>query len=229
MPKSSRARSFGRKSGWTKKGSRSRSSGSGFAARVRNVVRNGLAERKRNTLTESASEVDWDGRRIYLDEIKQGTDEGQRIGRIVTPHSFVGKFMLKNTGTASTNRYTWTAYLVQDKQTVGDAHAAVSEITSNVGTALAPMGLLNIHNKGRFTIFRRWQGSLSYSSDHSSVQYINLYHKFNSKNTENFRYNGTGSADIEAGSMMLVWITSADPADNTISITGVHRLWYTDV
>lgn len=227
MPKGRRSKSFGRKTGWTRR--RSKSAGSGFAARVRSVVRNGLAERKRNTLTETASEVDWTGRRIFLDEIAQGADEGQRIGRIVTPHSFVAKFKIINSQAASATNVAWTCYLVQDKQTVGDSHAAVSEITSNNGTVLAPMGLLNIHNKGRFTIFRRWEGILNQSSLEGSRTYLNLYHKFSPKNTENMRYNGAAATDIEAGSLMLVWISDQDPAANTMLITGVHRLWYTDV
>lgn len=227
MAKGKRSASFGRKTGWTRR--RSKSSGSGFAARVRSVVRNGLAERKRNTLTETASEVDWTGRRIYLDEIAQGADEGQRIGRIVTPHSFIAKFKIYNSQAASATNAAWTAYLVQDKQTVGDSHAAVSEITSNNGTVLAPMGLLNIHNKGRFTIFRRWEGILNQSTLEGSRTYLNLYHKFNPKNTENLRYNGSAATDIEAGSLMLVFITDQDPAANTVLLTGVHRLWYTDV
>jgi len=200
-----------------------------FANKVRQVVRDNVAEKKRTHVTWTNAEVDWNGHRQYLDAMAQGTNEGERIGRMVTPHSFVGRFELLNSAASSAYRQVWTAFLVQDLQTVGDTHAAVSEIISGVGTAGAPMGLVNLANKGRFKIIRRWEGSIGHAALESSVQYLSVYHKFRKGEVKNIRYNGTASTDIEANSLMMVFVTSANPADDLIYVTGEARLWYTDV
>jgi len=147
--RSRRSRRYGRRRGYGRKRQ--------FAGRVRRVVRNSMAEKKRLSLSTLGTplEVDWTGRRFYLSEIAQGANEGERIGRIVSPHSFTARFALHNQETNDLKQSAWTAYLVQDMQTVGDAHAAVSEITSSTSTIDAPMGLINVHNKGRFKILKR--------------------------------------------------------------------------
>lgn len=173
-------------------------------------------------------EFDWSGRREILDRVAQGVGEGQRVGRVITPHSVVARLEILTTQSASTNRETWTMFLVQDLQQVGDAHAQVSEILSDIGTQNAPMGLINVNNKGRFKIYRRWQGHLVAStSGDGSIRYLNIYHKF--RKPRNIRYNGPLDTDIEAGGLMLVLISSADPANNNCYVSGNIRLWYTDV
>jgi len=202
---------------------------------VQQVVKvlRGVAEKKRCLIdiddAGSAREVDFSGHRFYLDTIAQGAGEGERVGRIVTPSSFVAKVKIFNIATSSThNNVAWTAFLVQDTQCVGDSHAAVSEIISNVGTPLAPMGLINAANKGRFRMLKRWTGMLGYSaSGVSSSRYLDLYYYFSKPN--NIRYNGTASTDIEANSLMLVFVTDRDPGDNAVYVHGVARLWYSDV
>lgn len=172
-------------------------------------------------------EFDWDGRREILDRIAQGSDEGQRIGRQITPHSVVARLEIVTATGSSTSRATWTMFLVQDLQQVGDAHASVSEIISDIGTQNAPMGLINVNNKGRFKIHRRWQGVLNQNTVDGSVKYLNIYHKF--RKPRNIRYNGSATTDIEANGLMLVLVSSEDPANNTCYVSGNIRLWYTDV
>jgi len=172
-------------------------------------------------------EFDWSGRREILDRIAQGVGEGQRIGRVITPHSVVARLEIINSLGASTARETWTMFLVQDLQQVGDAHAQVSEMLSDIGTQNAPMGLVNINNKGRFKIHRRWQGCLMNNTDAGSIKYLTFYHKF--RKPRNIRYNGPADTDIEAGGLMLVLISSADPTINACYVSGNIRLWYTDV
>lgn len=201
-----------------------------FASKVRTVVREQVAEKKRVYHEWLNAEFDWNGHRQYLDTIPQGSGEGERIGRVVTPHSFSGRFELVNSSNTYVYRATWTAFLVQDLQTVGDAHATVAEILSNVGTQLAPMGHINIANKGRFKIIRRWEGVLGTANGADpSILYLNVYHKFRKGEVKNIRYNGTASTDIEANSLMFVLVSSEDPANNICYASGVGRLWYTDV
>jgi len=198
-----------------------------FRSRVVRAVRS-FAERKRITLTATAAEFDNTGHRVYLDQIAQGSGEGERVGRMITPYSLTAKVKIYNVGTTSSAPAAWSVFLVQDMQTVGDAHASVSEILSENGTALAPMGLMNVANKGRFKILRRWQGILGYSSSGVSAQrYLDIYYKF--KKVKNIRYNGSASTDIEANSLMLVFISDKDPTDNLTYYTGQFRMWYSDV
>jgi len=197
-----------------------------FGARVQRVVRN-FAERKRVLMTWSDQEFDWDGHRKYLDEIAQGAGEDQRIGRMVTPHSFNARLELTNTEATQTDSHTWTAFLVQDLQVVGDAHATVTEIINGIGTPRAPMGIMNVNNKGRFKILRRWQGVLANTTSGSPIKYLNLYYKF--RKPKKIRYNGALASDIEANSLMFVLVSGADPAYNSCYCNGFGRLWYTDV
>lgn len=200
-----------------------------FASKVRTVVREQVAEKKRSYHEWNNAEFDWNGHRQYLDTIPQGSGEGERIGRVVTPYSFSGRFELLNASGDTNRRATWTAFLVQDLQTVGDAHATVAEILSNVGSSLAPMGHINIANKGRFKIIRRWEGVLGINTMENSIQYLNIFHKFRKGEIKNIRYNGTASTDIEANSLMFVLLSSEDPVNNICFASGVGRLWYTDV
>jgi len=217
-----RRRRFGSRRPKRRRFARKRSS---FKRRVTRTIRS-VAEKKRYNISLLNNEFDWNGRREYLDAIAQGTDEGQRIGRIVTPHAVTARLELLNSRAEATQRATWTVFLVQDYQTVGDAHASVAEIISDIGTTTAPMGLINVNNKGRFKIIRRWQGVLNQEVQSGSVKYLTIYHRFKAKN---LRYNGPLATDIEANSLMLVFVASTDPANNTCYVSGNIRFWYTDV
>lgn len=215
-------RNYGRR-----KSFRRRRGGRRFGTRVRRVVR-GFAERKRYLMTWATEEFDYDGHRKYLSLIAQGANEGERIGRMVTPHSFNARIQLTNIMTASAaNVATWTALLVLDKQQVGDTPAAVSEILSNMGSTSAPMSMINVANKGRFKIIRRWQGTLYATTGQGNTAHLNIYHKF--RKPANMRYNGTASTDIEANGLQFILISNRPGTDNACYATGVGRLWYTDV
>jgi len=204
----------------------------GFAKRVRRVILNSVAEKKRVLHTERSAEVDWTGRRMNLSLIAQGTGEDQRIGRMVTPHSITCRATLRNTDAVATDRYGYQVLLVQDLQTVGDTPAAVSEILSDVGTAYAHIGLMNVNNKGRFKILKRWSGNLmptSSSSTTATYKTFDFYYKFPSRAVKNLRYNGSASTDIEANHLSLIWLTNADPANDAVLLDANVRLWYTDV
>jgi len=203
-----------------------------FVKRVKRVVLNNIAEKKRVLHTVRSGEVDWSGRRVDLTLIAQGTGEDQRIGRMVTPHSIVCKATLRNTDATSIDRYGYQILLVQDLQTVGDDPADVSEIISDVNTSYAHIGLLNVNNKGRFKILKRWSGNLmplSSSSTSPTFKTFDFYYKFPSKAIKNLRYNGPSSTDIEANHLSLIWITNADPASDAVLLDANIRLWYSDV
>lgn len=176
----------------------------------------------------ATEEVDYTGHRHSMCLIAQGSGEDQRIGRMITPHSFTAKIQLTNIATASSaNVVTWTAVIIRDNQQVGDAIPALSDVFNSMGTTSAPMSLIQAGNKGRFSILRRWSGVLYATTGAGNTRYLDLYHRF--KKPFNVRYNGTASTDIEANGLVFALITNRPGTDNFVYATGVGRLWYTDV
>jgi len=225
MPLSQSRAGRARKQG---KGKRSRSAfeykgRGGFARAVKKVVMDKILEKKFSYQIYSSQEMDWDAHRHYLTQVAQGDGENERIGRHITPDYLVAKLYLRSTtGTIGTASRAWSVLLIQDKQQVGDSYATATEILTDIGTENAPMGLIKDANRGRFKVLRRWEGVMDY---YNKGVYLNLYHKFNGFVT---KYNGATSGDIESNGLMLLFVSSSDPADNNIMFSGHVRMWYTD-
>lgn len=184
------------------------------------------AEKKRSLHNIVNEEITHGGYRVYLTNVAQGTGEGDRIGRMIRVHGITYNFEWREATGVADARSVCTMLLVQDTQTVGDAHAAVSEILSEQGTANAPFGLVQIHNKGRFKILMRKQCVVGVRAADTGLKNYHGYYKF--KKAFNVRYNGTAATDIEANDLMMIFITGNDTAENGIYLSGCFRLWFTD-
>jgi len=178
-------------------------------------------------MSVSNEEITHGAYRVFLTGIAQGPGEGERIGRMIRVHGLTYHGEWRCASGSDTARSVCTMMLVQDTQTVGDAHAAVSEILSSQGTTQAPFGLININNKGRFKILFRKQVAVGVRSADSGLKVFDGYYKF--RKQFNVRYNGTASTDIEANDLMLVFITGNDTSEDGIYMSGEFRLWYTDM
>jgi len=195
-----------------------------FARAVKSVVLNKVMEKKFTYQIYTNQEMDYDGHRHYLTQIAQGTSDQERVGRHITPNYLTAKLWIRATAaTTATSRSSWSVLLVQDKQQVGDAYAAATEIITDIGTANAPMGLIKDANRGRFKILRRWEGCCDISTNNGV--YLNIYHKFNGFVT---KYNGSASTDIESNGLMLLFVSSSAPADDNVLFNGHVRMWYND-
>jgi len=195
-----------------------------FARAVKSVVLNKVMEKKFTYQIYTNQEMDYDGHRHYLTQIAQGTSDQERVGRHITPNYLTAKLWIRAmSGSTSTARAAWSVLLVQDKQQVGDAYAAATEIITDIGTANAPMGLIKDANRGRFKILRRWEGCCDISTKNG--EYLNIYHKFNGFVT---KYNGANSTDIESNGLMLLFVSSSAPADDNVLFNGHVRMWYND-
>jgi len=193
-------------------------------------VRNALisvAEKKRNLHNIINEEITHGGYRLYLTAIAQGAGEDQRVGRMVRVHGVTYNFEWRESTGIADARSVCTWMLVQDTQTVGDSHAAISEILSEQGTTNAPLGLVQIHNKGRFKILLRKQCVVGVRGADTGLKNYRGYYRF--RKPFNVRYNGTAATDIEANDLMMVFITGNDTAENGIYMSGCFRLWYTDL
>jgi len=222
----SQPRAAARRSG---KGKRSRSAfefkgRKNFAKAVKSVVMNKVLEKKFSYQIYTNQEMDWDGHRHYLTQVANGSGDNERVGRHITPSYLSGRILIQAQGVTSAVIYrnAWSLLLIQDKQQVGDNYATATEILTDIGTKAAPMGLIKDSNRGRFKILRRWEGTADL---YNSQTYLNIYHKFNGFVT---KYNGTAAGDIESNGLMLLFVSSADPADNSCFFTGHVRMWYTD-
>lgn len=195
-----------------------------FARAVKKIVHDRVLEKKFAYQVYTNQEMDYDGHRHYLTQVAAGTGENDRIGRHITPQYLTARLWLRATSSSTgTARAAWSVLLVQDKQQVGDAYAAATEIITDIGTANAPMGLIKDANRGRFKILRRWEGNFDISSQNGT--YLNIYHKFNGFVT---RYNGSASTDIESNGLMLLFVSSSAPADDNVLFNGHVRMWFTD-
>jgi len=195
-----------------------------FARAVRKVVHDRVLEKKFSYQIYTGQEMDWDGHRHYLTEVGNGTGENDRVGRHITPQYLTARLWIRATNaTNSTARSAWSVLLIQDKQQVGDSYATATEIITDIGTSAAPCGLVKAANRGRFKILRRWEGTLDVNT--KNAEYLNIYHKFNGFVT---KYNGTTAGDIESNGLMLLFVSSSDPADNNVLFTGHVRMWFTD-
>lgn len=197
-----------------------------FKKRVFGAVQ-GMAEKKRFTQQVLNEEITDGGYRQFLCSIAGGAAEGQRIGRMIRVNGLVVKGVLRGTSTTATTASYVTMVLVRDTQTVGDAHAAISEIQGDTGTALAPFGLMNVANKGRFKILKRITVPVYSRNLEGSIKKIEFYYKF--RKPYNVRYNGTADSDIEANDTFLYWISSNPTASDAIYLDCNARLWYTDL
>lgn len=197
-----------------------------FRNKVRGAILS-LAEKKRGLHNILNEEITHGGYRVFLTNIDQGAGEGNRIGRMIRVHAVVGNGEWREATGVADARSVCTMMLVQDTQTVGDAHAAISEIISEQGTTNAPFGLINVNNKGRFKILMRRQVTVGVRAADTGLRTFRFYYKF--KKPFNVRYNGTLGTDIEANDLMLCFITGNDTSENGIYMSGVFRLWYSDL
>jgi len=175
----------------------------------------------------SNEEITHGAYRVFLTNIAQGSGEGERVGRMIRVHSVVYNGEWRAATGAADARSVCTMMLVQDTQTVADTHAAVSDIISEQGTSNAPFGMLNLGNKGRFRILMRKQITLEQYNVGRGLSNFQGYYKF--RKPFNVRYNGTAGTDIEANDLMMIFITGNDTTENGIYMSGLFRLWYTDV
>lgn len=195
-----------------------------FARAVKSVVMNKVMEKKFSYQIYTNQEMDWDGHRHYLTQVAQGSGDQERVGRHITPSYLTARLWLRATSSSTgVARCAWSVLLVRDTQQVGDAYAAATEIITDIGTANAPMGLIKDANRGRFKILRRWEGTFDIGT--KNHEYLNIYHKFNGFVT---KYNGSNSTDIESNGLMLLFVSSSDPADNNVLFNGHVRMWYND-
>lgn len=194
-----------------------------FARAVKKIVHEKILEKKFAYQVYNNQEMDYDGHRHYLSLVAAGTGENDRVGRHITPSYVSGKLAIYlSAASASTTRHTWSLLLVHDKQQVGDNWPSASDILTDIGTTVAPQGLMNAANRGRFKILRRWDGNLSL---YNSIQELNIYHKLPGFVT---KYNGSANTDIEGNGLLLLFVSSAAPADNMVYFSGHVRMWFTD-
>lgn len=197
-----------------------------FKARVANAVRS-MAEKKFNILTYVDAECDWSGRMHSYNAISQGEGQQNRISRMIQPLSVYYNFCVRNDSPTLPNivSFIW----LRDSQQKGDQDPSPTDVltAANVGGPAAPNSLLNLNNVGRFSVLRRLTMRLAINGTDSNCRIVKGYIKL--RPGHNIRYNGTATTDIEKNGIYLLIISSGNPVDDDVKITGETRLCYTDL
>jgi len=158
--------------------------------------------------------------------LAQGTGESERIGRSIRVKSIQIKGRLISDPTTTTS-YSCDAYmwLVLDTQANG-ANPAVTDVFTS---ATASSALVNLDNSQRFRILKKWHWNFgvtagvaaAYSARSHSVDY---YKKCDIP----IEYSSTTGALTEIRSNNLFLICGSLGGDDSVTLSGVARVRYTD-
>lgn len=197
-----------------------------FSNRVKTVVRS-MAEKHVSTILYENAECTWDGRLHSYNLIAQGDGQSDRTGRMIQPTAIAYNFGVTNSN--QNDPHTWTFIWFRDNQQVGDTLPTASQLLTPeaINTVRAPLAMLNLNNRGRFTVIKRRQFTVqdkdSGYSQMSFKGYIRL------PKGKAIRYNGSGTGDIERNGFYLLIISSSDPANNDSFLNGETRMYYADI
>jgi len=158
--------------------------------------------------------------------IPQGVTESTRVGRKATIKSIQMKFLAQFApGAAATAASHAFVYLVQDTQCNGAA-AAITDVLTGTNMSAA---LINLANSGRFKIIKKWKARCvstagATTAYNNTVQHFEWYKKCSIPIED----SSTTGAITEIKSNNLFWFTVAVGSDDTIVITGITRVRFSD-
>ncbi len=160
---------------------------------------------------------------VQLSNIPQGDTDITRDGAQVklTTMDFTANIIV-NTSAANTGSLI-TVMLVEDRQT-NEAIYATADLLENVVDGLSPLSALNLDNKYRFKVMKRWIFQLNTASNPRKV--IKCHYKF--PNNMKLRFDNSTStiADLTSRSLSLLFISNE--ATNEPSIVFFNRIRYID-
>lgn len=158
---------------------------------------------------------------LLLNGCTRGTDIGNRVGREIMMKSIQMRFVVY-ADSAGINQ-TWHLAVVYDKQPNGVALAYTDVFRTGSGTA----ALRNLENRKRFRILKDWYECLSPVASDDSMKVYQWYAKCHLPVQFNSGDAGT-IADIQTGSLYLVYMGSADAGTADCQMGGQVRVRFTD-
>ncbi len=181
-------------------------------------------EQKFFDVTSAATNiVDGIGTIVQLTNIPQGDTDETRDGAQVKLSSWSFKAFITVSPSIPVDGNVVTVLLVEDKQT-NQAIYTTATLLQNTGNILSPISSLNLDNKFRFKVHKRWIFQINSSSGPRKI--LKFYKKFNNKMFLRFDASTPAIADLTTKSLSLLFIGTA--ATNVPQITFFNRLRYID-
>ncbi len=160
---------------------------------------------------------------IQLTNIPQGDTDETRDGAQVKLTSWSFKAVCSVDPTIAANGVFLTVMLVEDKQT-NQAIYTTATLMASTANVLGVVSALNLDNKFRFKVHKRWIFQLNTSSGPRKV--LKFYKKFNNKMFLRFDNSTPAIADLTTKSLSLLVISNI--ATTEPQITFFNRLRYVD-
>ncbi len=173
--------------------------------------------------SSSTSIPDGIGIIVQLTNIPQGDTDVTRDGAQIKLMSWNFKAIVSvNTSVANTGSSV-TIMLVEDKQT-NQAIYTTASLMQSTGNVLGVVSSLNLDNKFRFKVHKRWILNLNNAS--GSRRVLRFYKKFGNNMKLRFDASTSAIADLTSKSLSLLMISNE--ATNEPAITFFNRLRYVD-
>ncbi len=181
-------------------------------------------EQKFFDVTSAATNiVDGVGTIVQLTNIATGNTDVTRNGAQIKLTSWSFKAFVTISPSIAIDGDTVTIMLVEDKQT-NQAIYATADLLSSVVNLLSTVSALNLDNKFRFKVHKRWTFQINSSSN--PIKVLKFYKKFG--NNMKIRYDGSTPdiTDLTTKSLSLLIISTA--ATNVPQIIFFNRLRFVD-
>lgn len=160
---------------------------------------------------------------IQLTNIPQGDTDETRDGAQVKLMSWSFKAIITVDVLTAVNGNTITVMLVEDKQT-NQAIYTTATLMASTANQLGVISSLNLDNKFRFKIHKRWIVQVNTSSGPRRV--LKFYKKFGNSTFLRFDASTPAIADLTSRSLSLLVIS--DATTNEPAISFFNRLRYVD-
>ncbi len=160
---------------------------------------------------------------VQLTNIPQGDTDETRDGAQVKLTSWSFKAIVTVNASEAVTGASVTVLLVEDKQT-NQAIYTTATLMANTGNVLGVVSSLNLDNKFRFKVHKRWIFQVNTSSGPKRI--LKFYKKFNNKMFLRFDASTPAIADLTTKSLSLLVISNQ--ATNEPIITFFNRLRYID-
>lgn len=160
---------------------------------------------------------------VQLTNIGQGNTDITRQGDQIRLTSLDFNAFVKVGTSGSALGTNYGVYLIEDKQTNG-AELITGNLLTDTTIGDNIVTHLNLDNKFRFRILKRWKGYVNLAGKSSA--YLKFYHKF--PDSYKIRYNGTGTDITALSSKSLILLFMCDEATNVSTITHSTRIRFLD-
>ncbi len=160
---------------------------------------------------------------VQLTNIGQGDTDITRDGSQIKLTSWSFKAIITSNTSAADTGTSVAVFLIEDKQTNGAIYTT-ADLLASVTNVLSVVSSLNLDNKFRFKIHKRWILDVNLAG--KARRTLQFYKKFGNDMKLRFDANSPAITDLTSKSLSLLFISNE--ATNTPTITFFNRLRFVD-